>query len=68
MKQGKNNHESIRRDAAIAAAMVIVEEFFPHCPNGIAGAIHDRLCEIIEAGMESVEAVRWHTRHEPSDN
>lgn len=68
MKEGKNNHDSLRRDAAIAAARVIVEEFFPHCPNGIAEAIHDRLREVVEATMESVDSARWQSMNEPSMN
>ena len=68
MKQSNSNNDTIRHDAAVAAAMVVLEEFFPHCPNGMAGAIHERLCEIIEAAMESVDSARWQTRNEPSKN
>ena len=67
MKQ-KNNHSSVTHDAAVAAALVVLEELFPHCPNGIAGAIHERLCEIIETAIESAVAIRWQTKNEPSEN
>jgi hypothetical protein len=59
---------TIVHDAAVAAAQVVIEEFFPHCPNGIAGAIHERLCEIIEASIHSCGAAQWRMRHEPSEN
>jgi hypothetical protein len=68
MKDRKKNESSVGHDAAVAAALVIMEEFCPHCPNGIAEAIHERLCEIIEAAVESADAVRWRTTNEPSEN
>lgn len=64
----ESNSNSIRHDAAVAAAMVVLEEFFPHCPNGMAGAIHERLCEIIEVAMESANSARWQASSEPSKN
>jgi hypothetical protein len=68
MKHRKDNDSSVNHDTAVAAAMVVLEEFFPHCPNGMAGAIRERLCEIIEAAVESAGAVRWQTKNEPSEN
>ena len=68
MKQRKTDDDSINHDAAVAAATVILEEFAPHCPNGMGVAIHERLCEIIEVAIQSACAVRWHTRNEPSKN
>ena len=68
MKHRKDNDSSVSHDAAVAAAMVVLEEFFPHCPNGMAGAIHERLCEIIETAIESAGAMRWRIKNEPSEN
>jgi len=68
MKHRKANDSSVAHDAAVAAALVALEEFFPHCPNGMAEAIHERLCEIIETAIESAGAVRWRTKNEPSEN
>lgn len=68
MKNKKQAKPSLNHDAATAAAMVVLEEFFPHCPNALAGAVHERLCEIIEAAIESASAVRWRIRNEPSEN
>ncbi len=68
MKKRKSSDSSINHDAAVATAKVILEEFFPHCPNALAGAIHERLCEIIEAAIESAGAVRWQIKNEPSKN
>jgi hypothetical protein len=60
--------DSITRDAAIAAATVIVEEFFPHCPNGITSAIHERIREIIGDAIDAAESIRWRSSNEPSMN
>ncbi len=68
MKPAKDGGDSILHDAAIAAANVIVEEFCPHAPNGIAEAVHERVVEIVEAAMVSAERVLWHARNEPSQN
>lgn len=68
MKQEKSGKTSISHDAAMAAATVILEEFAPHCPNGMAQAMHERLCEIIEAAMRAADADRWRRRSEPSTN
>lgn len=59
---------SSAHDAAIAAATVVVEELFPHCPNGMAGAIHERVCEIVEAAVEAGQSARWRELAEPSQN
>jgi glycerol dehydrogenase-like iron-containing ADH family enzyme len=68
MKRRKDNDSSVSHDAAVAAALVVLEEFFPHCPNAMAGAVHERLCEIIEAAIESAGAVRWQIKNDPSEN
>ena len=68
MKRKKDNDTSVSHDAAVAAALVVLEEFFPHCPNGIAGAIHERLADIIEAAIETAEVARQRTKNEPSNN
>ena len=68
MEQPDGDNRDIRHDAAVAAAMVMLEEFFLHCPNGIAGGIHERLCEIIEAAMQSADSGRWRGANEPSMN
>lgn len=64
----KEKRTSECRDAAVAAAMVIMEEFFPHCPGGMAEAIHVRLIEIVEAACESAFTARWRRGNEPSMN
>jgi hypothetical protein len=63
-----NSAESVRRDAAVAAAAVIIEEFFPHCPNGLVAPISERLCEIVEAAIDSVFTARAEMRAKPSLN
>ncbi len=68
MTPQKGDDDSINHDAAIAAANVILEDFFPHCPNGMASAIHERLSEIVEAAIVSATSARWHIRSEPSEN
>lgn len=68
MKNRENEGAGAGHDAAIAAALVVMEEFFPHCPNGLAEAIHERLAEIIEDAIQAAEAVRWQARNEPSNN
>ena len=68
MKKRKDNDSSVSHDAAVAEAMVILEEFFPHCPNGMAGAIHERLADIIEAAIETSAVIRQRARNEPSNN
>ena len=68
MKHRKDHGSSVIHDAAAAAALVILEEFFPHCPNGMAGAIHERLTEIIGAAIETAEVARQCSRNEPSNN
>lgn len=59
---------TIVHEAAVAAAHVVIEEFFPHCPNGIASAIHERLCEIIETAIDSCTAARWRMKNEQSQS
>ncbi len=68
MNENKPDESSICHDAAVAAAVVIMEEFCPHCPNGMGKVIHDRLCEIIQTAIESAGAVRWRMKNEPSEN
>jgi hypothetical protein len=59
---------SVPRDAAVAAAAVILEEFFPHCTNGLVAPIGERLSEIVESAIEAVLAVRAIKQSEPSLN
>lgn len=68
MKDQNLSAESVRRDAAVAAAAVIIEEFFPHCPNGLVAPIGERLCEIVEAAIESALAARAAMQAKPSLN
>jgi hypothetical protein len=68
MKHRKDSDHTVGHDAAVAAALIVLEEFFPHCPNGMAEAIHERLCEIIETAIESAGTVRWRINNEPSEN
>lgn len=68
MKQHKSGQSSLAHDVAVAGAAVVMEEFFPHCPNGMAMAIHERLSEIIEAAIEAAEAARSRSWTEPSKN
>ena len=68
MTPQKDEDDSINHDAAIAAANVILEDFFPHCPNGMASAIHERLSEIVEAAITSATSARWQMWNEPSKN
>jgi hypothetical protein len=68
VKQHKSGQSSVAHDAAVAAAAVAMEEFFGHCPNGVAAAVHERLSEIIEAAIEAAEAARARSRTEPSKN
>ena len=68
MLQNGSQSGSFDRDAAVAAATVVLEEFFPHCPNGIAEAVHERLCEIIQAAIEGSHRAQWRARNEPSQN
>ncbi len=68
MKHQGPSQSSACHDAAVAAAMIMLEEFFPHCPNGIAEAIHGRMTEIVETAIESARAARWQERNEPSEN
>jgi hypothetical protein len=63
-----NGEKSVTRDAAIAAATLIVEEFCPHCPNGIAEAVHERLREILQGAIEAADSVRRAVVNEPSLN
>ena len=67
MKQ-QDSSESVARDAAVAAAAVIMEEFFPHCPNGFVAPIGERLCEIVEAAIESALVARASVQSKPSLN
>ena len=60
--------ESVRRDAAVAAAAVIMEEFFPHCPNGLVAAIGERLCEVVELAIDAAFAGRMVLQSKPSKN
>jgi hypothetical protein len=68
MKPGKAGESSVAHDAAVAAAAVVMDELFPHCPNGMAGAIHERLSEIIEAAIEAAEVTTVRHRMKPSKN
>ena len=60
--------ELICRDAAVAAAAAIIEEFFPHYTNGLVAPVGERLCEIVEAAIEAAFAVRAKKQNEPSMN
>jgi hypothetical protein len=64
----QDSGESVVRDAAVAAAAVIMEEFFPHCPNGFVAPIGERLCEIVEAAIESALVSRTTVQGKPSLN
>lgn len=68
MKTNNSESRSDARDAAVAAATVIMEEFCPHPPGGMGQAIHDRLREIIEAAIISWAGTGFDTRNRPSDN
>ena len=68
MGEGKGKDAAEIHDAAMAAAMVVMEEFFPHCPNGMAQAVHGRVVEIIEAAIESAGSARWMSRLHSSQN
>lgn len=68
MKDNNASAESIRHDAAVAAAAVIVEEFFPHCPNGIASAVHERIRDIVCDAIEAADSLRRRASNEPSMN
>ena len=68
MGEGEDKNAAVIHDAAMAAAMVVMEEFFPHCPNGMAQAVHGRVVEIIEAAIESADSARWMSRLQPSQN
>jgi hypothetical protein len=68
MNSQNGSEKSISHDAAVAASLIVMEEFFGTCPNGIAEAIHYRLVEIIQASIESVEARRWINQTKPSLN
>lgn len=60
--------DSIRRDAAVAAAAVIIEEFFPHCPNGLVAPIGERLCEVVETAIDAALSGRTVLQGKPSRN
>jgi len=68
MKQHKSGQSSAAHDAAVAGAAVVMDEFFHHCPNGMAQAIHERLSEIIEAAIEAALAERDRVALRPSAN
>lgn len=68
MKDQNLPKDSVRRDAAVAAAAVIMDEFFPHCTNGLVAPVGERLCEIVEAAIEAAFAVRTKKQNEPSMN
>lgn len=68
MKQGKAGANSIARDAAVAAAAVAMDEFFPHCPNGMVHVIHERLSEIVQVAIEAALAERVLAGQTPSVN
>lgn len=68
MKQKDPCGNLTAHDAAVAAAALVVDEFFPHCPNGVVPVIHDRLSAIIEAAIEAVETARKSNPPKPSDN
>jgi hypothetical protein len=68
MKQGNAGGNSVAHDAAVAAAAVAMDEFFPHCPNGVAQAVHERLFEIIQAAIEAALAERARAGLKPSAN
>jgi hypothetical protein len=53
MNDQETHEGDIVYDTACAAAVIIVEEFFAHCPNGIGQAVHARLCEIVGAAIQS---------------
>jgi hypothetical protein len=68
VKQHEGGRSSEAHDAAVAGAAVVMEEFFGHCPNGMAAAVHERLSQIIEAAIEAAEAARTRSLTEPSKN
>ena len=68
MSNESDSVESIRRDAAVAAAAVIIEEFFPHCPNGLVAPIGERLCEVVEMAIDAAVAGRALLQGKPSRN
>ena len=68
MSNQSDSVESIRRDAAVAAAAVIIEEFFPHCPNGLVAPIGERLCEVVETAIDVALAGRAVLQGKPSRN
>jgi len=68
MSQQIDSVESVRRDAAVAATAVIMEEFFPHCPNGLAAAIGERVCEVVETAIDAAFAGRMVLQSKPSQN
>ena len=68
MKDHNVSADSICRDAAVAAAAVIIEELFPHCPNGLVAPIGERLCEIVAVAIESAFVARAELQNKPSLN
>ena len=68
MNTGHGSMESARHDAAVAATAVIIEEFFPHCPNGLVAPIGERLCEVVEAAITAAFAARSSAQGAPSRN
>jgi hypothetical protein len=68
MKGQEGSASIVRKDAAVAAAALIMEEFFPHCTNGLVAPIGERLSEIVEAAIEAAFAVRAKQQNEPSLN
>lgn len=68
VKDQNQSADAVGRDAAVAAAAVIIEEFVPHCPNGLVAPIGERLCEIVEAAIEAAFAVRAKKQSKPSLN
>lgn len=69
MNEQDQSMESVRRDAAVAAAALIIEEFFPHCPNGLVAPIGERLCEIVESAIDAAAVyIRAGKHNRPSLN
>lgn len=68
MNYQNQSSESVSRDAAVAAAAVILEEFFPHCPNGLVAPIGERVCEIVELAIHQAFAGRAELHGKPSLN
>jgi hypothetical protein len=68
MKGQDESAAIVRKDTAVAAAALIMEEFFPHCTNGLVAPIGERLSDIVEAAIEAAFVLRAKQQNEPSLN